>query len=70
MIKEQNARISAIVSQLKDEPRTVPELAVALGMDTADVLITVAALRKYGQVLEDTKDGDYFRYRMAEKTVS
>ena len=67
MIKAQNKRISAIKAQLKDEPRTVPEIAAALGMETADVLITVSALRKYGQVLEDAKDGDYFRYRMAEK---
>lgn len=70
MIKAQNKRISAIKSQLKDEPRTVPEIAAALGMETADVLITVSALRKYGQVLEDAKDGDYFRYRMAEKSAS
>jgi len=70
LIKEQNKRISAIKSQLKDEPRTVPEMAAALGMNTADVLITVAALRKYGEVLEDAKDGDYFKYRMAEKSAS
>ena len=70
MIKAQNKRISAIKSQLKDEPRTVPELAAALGMNTADVLITVSALRKYGEVLEDAKDGDYFTYRMAEKSTS
>jgi DNA-directed RNA polymerase specialized sigma subunit len=65
MIKAQNKRISAIKAQLKDEPRTVPELAAALGMNTADVLITVSALRKYGLVLEDAKDGDYFKYRTA-----
>jgi len=70
LIKEQNKQISAIKSQLKDEPRTVPEMAAALGMNTADVLITVAALRKYGEVLEDAKDGDYFKYRMAEKSAS
>jgi len=70
MIKEQNKRISAIKSQLKDEPRTVPEIAAALRMNTADVLITVSALRKYGEVLEDAKDGDYFKYRMAEKSAS
>jgi biotin operon repressor len=70
MIKSQNQRISAIKSQLKGEPRTVPEIAAALGMEAADVLIAVSALRKYGQVLEDAKDGDYFRYRMAEKSAS
>jgi biotin operon repressor len=65
MIKEQNKRIFAIKSQLKDEPRTVPEIAAGLGMKTSDVLVTISALRKYGEVLEDAKDGDYFKYRMA-----
>ena len=70
MIKDHHTRIAAITAQLKDEPRTVPELVAALGMNTAEVLITVAALRKYGQVLEDAKDGDYFKYRMAERSAS
>ena len=65
MIKSQNQRIAAIKSQIKDEPRTVPQIAAALGINTADVLVTISALRKYGEVLEDVKDGDYFKYRMA-----
>jgi predicted transcriptional regulator len=65
MIKQQNKRISAIKSQLEKQPRTVPEIASALKMRPSDVLVTVMALRKYGEILEDTKDGDYFRYRLA-----
>ncbi len=65
MIKAQNKRIVAIKSQIKDEPRTVPQIAAALGINAADVLVTISALRKYGEVLEDVKDGDYFKYRMA-----
>ena len=65
MIKAQNQRIAAIKSQIKDEPRTVPQIAATLGISTADVLVTISALRKYGEVLEDVKDGDYFKYRMA-----
>ena len=65
MIKAQTKRIAAIKSQIKDEPRTVPQIAAALGMNAADVLVTLSALRKYGEVLEDVKDVDYFKYRMA-----
>jgi phosphoenolpyruvate-protein kinase (PTS system EI component) len=70
MIKEQKKRISAIKSQLTDEPRTVPQIAAALRMDTSTAMVTVAALRKYGEVVEDVKDGDYFKYRMADNLVS
>jgi DNA-directed RNA polymerase specialized sigma subunit len=64
-VKEQNKKISAIKSQLKKQPQTVPEIASALRMRTSEVLITVMALRKYGEILEDAKDGDYFKYRLA-----
>ena len=67
MIKEQNKKIAAIKSQIKEEPRTVPEIAAALRTNAADVLIFVAALRKYGEVVEGAKDGDYFRYQLAVK---
>lgn len=70
MIKEQNKRIAAIKSRLESEPQTVPEIAEALHMDTAEAMVFVSALRKYGQVEEDVKDGDYFRYRIAGRTAS
>jgi hypothetical protein len=65
MIKQQNKQISAIKSQIEKQPRTVPEIASALRMRPSDVLVMVMALRKYGEILEDAKDGDYFRYRLA-----
>ena len=67
MIKDQNKEIAAIKSQLKEEGRTIPEIAAALGMNASDVLIFVAALRKYGEVVEGAKEGDYFRYQLAKK---
>jgi len=66
-VKAQNATIKAIKGQLAAEARTVPEMAQALKMKTSDVLLFVAALRKYGEVLEGPKDGDYFKYQLAEK---
>ena len=61
-IKETNKVLKSIREQLAAEPRTVPEIAQALAMDTADVLRFISALKKYGEVMEGAKDGDYFRY--------
>ena len=64
-IKGNNKVIKAIKEQMADEPRTVPQIAAALGMDSATVLRFVAALKKYGEVVEGPKDGDYFKYGLA-----
>lgn len=64
-IKTQRKRIDAIKTRLAEGPQTVPEIAASLAMDTADIMVTVAALRKYGQVVEGAKDGDYFKYQLA-----
>ena len=64
-IKESNKIIKAIKDQLAAGPKTVPEMAAALDMDSAKVLSFVAALKKYGEVVEGPKDGDYFSYAMA-----
>jgi len=66
MIKDQNRQIAAIKAQIKNAPGTVPEIAAALSMPTADTLVFISALRKYGQVVEGAKDGDYFKYLLAD----
>ena len=50
---------------LAGNPQTVPELADATGLPSADVLWHVMAMKKYGMVAEGKKDGDYFRYALA-----
>jgi hypothetical protein len=64
-MKEQRRQIRAIREQLAGGARTVPEIAEATGMAAAEVLWFVATLKKYGEILEDVKDGGYFRYRLA-----
>jgi hypothetical protein len=66
-MKEQRRQIRAIRDQLAGGPRTVPEIAEATSMGSAEVLWFVAALKKYGEVLEDAKDGSYFRYQLAAR---
>ena len=65
-VKAQNKIIKDIKARLAGEGATVPAMAQALKMKTAEVLLYVSALRKYGEVVEGPKDGDYFTYRLAE----
>jgi len=64
MIKEQNRIIKAIKAAIKEKDMTIPEIAAAAQLPSADVLMYVATLKKYGFVAEGAKDGDYFKYGM------
>jgi hypothetical protein len=58
-------RIAAVLS---DGPKTIPELAVALGSPVAEVTMWVMAQRRYGALeeLPKPKAEDYYRYRVVE----
>ena len=60
-----------IAEALGVEPKTVPELAEALGMPSHEVMMHLMAMRRYGRVEELPRDrrDDYFRYRLVEKQV-
>lgn len=64
-VRTQNAAKTAIRRALRDGPLTVPEIAEAAGLGTKEVLWYVTAMRKYGQLVEDSQDGDYMRYALA-----
>ena len=68
-VKVTNKRKAAVKKTLKDGPMTVPQLAMATGLEARDVLWTLTAMRKYGQAEEDGVDGDYPRYALPEKEV-
>jgi predicted Rossmann fold nucleotide-binding protein DprA/Smf involved in DNA uptake len=68
-MKEHRKTIKAIKEQLEDSPQTVPEIAGATGIEPSQVLWFLAALKKYGQIIEGEKDGSYFQFRLAEKTA-
>ena len=63
-IKSQNKVLRAIEARIKTEAKTIPEIASSMDMPTSLVLQYVSTMRKYGQVAEDEKDGDYFRYKL------
>jgi len=52
----------AVIEALAAGPKTVPELAAEIGADPRKVLWQVAALRKYNEVADGPKQGDYIAY--------
>jgi hypothetical protein len=66
IIKERNRQIVAIKMQLKKEAATVPEIASAVGMQSSEVLLVISAMRKYGEIVEGAKTGNYFKYQLPE----
>jgi len=53
---------------LKAGPGTVPAVAEATGLPTQEVLWHVAAMRKYGDLVESGMDGDYCTYSLVVET--
>jgi hypothetical protein len=58
-----------IASVLREGPRTIPEIAEALGAPACEVTLWVMAMRRYGALeeLPKPKVEDFFRYRVAER---
>jgi biotin operon repressor len=65
-VKRHRKAVLAIKEQVRDEARTVPEIAKATGIASSEVLWLIATLKKYGEIVEADKDGGYFRYYLAD----
>jgi len=65
-VKSQKKSLKSIKEQLEKGAGTIPELADATDMPTHEVLWFMAALKKYGEIVEAEKDGGYFRYALTE----
>jgi predicted transcriptional regulator len=67
LFREQRRMQQAICQFVRDNPRTVPEIAAHLGKPSHEVLWFVAALRKYGIVVETGMCGDYPLYKRVDE---
>jgi hypothetical protein len=52
---------------LREEPKTIPEIAEALACPVQEITLWVMAMRRYGSLeeLPKPKADDYFRYKRA-----
>ncbi len=69
VIREEMAMRGKITEILRDGPKTVPEVAQALGRPTEEVMFWMMAMRKYALIEETeeiTEDG-YYKYRLKEE---
>jgi biotin operon repressor len=67
-VKAIQATRKKICAALHSKALTIPELAEAAGLPSDQVLWHIAALRKYGFVVEVDQDGGYYRYAQVEET--
>lgn len=66
-LKNQKKIYRDINKIIKDEAKTVPEIAEAGGLETHVVLWNLTVLKKYGTVTETGMSGEYFLYGLIEE---
>lgn len=66
VMKTQKKDIAAIKALLKTEAATIPEIAAGIDMPTDKTLWYMATLKKYGQIIEEQKEGAFFKYSLNE----
>jgi hypothetical protein len=67
LFREQKQMQNAICGVLRETPKTVPEIAEEIGKPAHEVLWFVAALRKYGILIESGMCGDFPLYQRAKE---
>jgi predicted Rossmann fold nucleotide-binding protein DprA/Smf involved in DNA uptake len=69
VVREEPVMRGRILAALGDGPRTVPEIASAIGCPTHEVLFWVMGMRRYGWLREvkGPADDGYFRYQAEER---
>lgn len=66
ILKAQNQARKAISQAMKEQARTVPELAADTGIPAHEVLWHVTTMKKYDLVREEGLSGYYYTYRLVE----
>ncbi len=69
IVRDEMAMHGRILAALGDEPRTIPEIAEAIGEPAHEVVVWVMGMRRYGWLREikGSEDDGYFRYRAEER---
>ncbi|MEA3336649.1 MAG: winged helix-turn-helix transcriptional regulator [Chloroflexota bacterium] len=62
MLKQQQGIRKSLRRALQAGPHSVPQLADQVGLSAPEVLWHVAAMKKYGQIVETGLDEDYEYY--------
>jgi predicted Rossmann fold nucleotide-binding protein DprA/Smf involved in DNA uptake len=68
VIRDEMLMRDRVLAVLRDGPKTVPEIAKAMGSPVHEVMYWVMAARKYGYVeeSEEPNEDDYYQYMLVE----
>jgi predicted transcriptional regulator len=67
-VKVQRNELKLLREQVSsDDGATAPEISEAINLDVSKVIWYLATLKQYGEVVEGTKDGCFFRYKLVQK---
>jgi predicted transcriptional regulator len=67
LLREQKQTQQLICQAIRENPKSVPEVAAAIGKSTHETLWYLAAFKKYGIVVEAGMCGDYVLYQRAQE---
>lgn len=67
LLREQKQIQRQICQTIREKPKTVPEVAAAIGRPAGEVLWYLAAFKKYGIVEEAGMCGDYVLYQQSKE---
>ena len=69
VMREEMVMKERVAAVLREGPKTIPEIAEALGAPAREVTLWVMAMRRYGTLeeLPKPKSEDYYQYRVAER---
>jgi predicted transcriptional regulator len=67
LLREQKQTQKEICQTIRDNPETVPNIAAAISMPAYKVLWHLAALKKYGIVVEAGMSGDFVLYKLTKE---
>ncbi len=65
VIRDEPLMRDRLLAVLADGSLTIPELAAAAGLPSAEVMVWVMGMRKYGYVVEEKGTGRVWEYRYA-----
>lgn len=69
LVKEQRQLHQAICQFIQESPKTVPQIASQIGKPASEVLWYLAAMKKYGTVIEAGMCGDYPLYQRVKESA-
>lgn len=72
VLRDEMVMQDKIILLVRDEPKTIPEIAEALGYPAHEVVYWVMAMRRYGKLKEKGRPDDdgYFQYERVVEDAS